>query len=90
VPFGPYILDFVCFEHRLIVEVDGGQHAESATDLARDARLRSKGFEVVRYWNSDILKNPEGVLTDLLARLEAKQPLTRRPSAATLFHKGRG
>jgi very-short-patch-repair endonuclease len=72
VPFGPYILDFLCFEHSLIVEVDGGQHAESTADVARDARLRSEGFDVVRYWNNDVLKSPEGVLTNLLARLEAK------------------
>ena len=70
VPFGPYILDFVCFERRLVIEVDGGQHADSAADKARDARLREENFEIVRYWNSDVLKNAEGVLTDLLARLE--------------------
>jgi very-short-patch-repair endonuclease len=52
--------------------VDGGQHAESERDDVRDARLREEGFDVVRYWNNDVLKNPEGVLTDLLARLEAK------------------
>ena len=71
-PFGPYVLDFVCFERRVVVEVDGGQHAESERDDVRDARLREEGFDVVRYWNNDVLKNPEGVLTDLLARLEAK------------------
>ena len=58
-PFGRYILDFVCFERRLVVEVDGGQHV----------RLRAEGFRVVRYWNNDVLKNPDGVLTDLLERL---------------------
>jgi very-short-patch-repair endonuclease len=71
-PFGPYILDFVCFERRIVVEVDGGQHGDSPSDKTRDARLRAEGFQVVRYWNNDVLKNPEGVLTDLLARLEAK------------------
>jgi very-short-patch-repair endonuclease len=71
-PFGPYILDFVCLERRLVLEVDGGQHADSKSDRLRDARLRTEGFQVVRYWNNDVLKNPEGVLTDLLARLEAK------------------
>jgi len=72
VPLGPYILDFVCFERRLVIEVDGGQHAESATDIARDARLRAEGFEIVRYWNNDVLGNPEGVLTDLLQRLDKR------------------
>jgi very-short-patch-repair endonuclease len=69
VPFGSYILDFVCFERRLVIEVDGGQHADLMTDRLRDARLRAEGFRVVRYWNNDVLKNPEGVLTDLLERL---------------------
>jgi very-short-patch-repair endonuclease len=72
VPFGPYILDFVCFERGLVVEVDGGQHGESESDLKRDAYLRAEGFRTVRYWNKDVLKNPDGVLTDLLAQLEAK------------------
>ena len=72
VPLGPYILDFVCFERGLVVEVDGGQHAQSKSDVTRDAYLRAEGFRTVRYWNTDVLKNPDGVLTDLLAQLEAK------------------
>src|SRR5690348_11363179 len=71
VPLGPDIVDFVCFERRLVVEVDGGQHADSEPDKVRDARLQAQGFSVVRYWNTDVLRNPEGVLTDLLARLAA-------------------
>jgi very-short-patch-repair endonuclease len=67
--FGRYILDLVCFERRLVIEVDGGQHAVSETDELRDARLRAEGFRVIRYWDNDVLRNPEGVLTDLLARL---------------------
>ena len=76
VPFGPYILDFVCFERKLVVEVDGGQHADSQADAVRDARLQARGFHVVRYWNTDVLENPEGVLTDSLAHLDAQGPLT--------------
>ena len=72
VPFGPYVLDFVCFDRKLVVEVDGGQHAELKADTVRDARLQARGFRVVRYWNTDVLKNPDGVLTDLLAQLAAK------------------
>jgi very-short-patch-repair endonuclease len=68
VPFGPFILDFVCFERRVVVEVDGGQHAESQTDNARDKKLEAEGFLMIRYWNNDVLKNPEGILTDLLER----------------------
>jgi very-short-patch-repair endonuclease len=74
VPFGPYILDLVCFERKVVIEVDGGQHGASEADKIRDARLRVEGFQVVRYWNNDVLKNPEGILTDLLARLEATYP----------------
>jgi very-short-patch-repair endonuclease len=80
VPSGPYILDFVCFERRLVVEVDGGQHADSKADKVRDACLQARGFRVVRYWNTDVLKNPEGVLTDLLAQLAAQRPLTHSSS----------
>ena len=71
-PFKSYILDFVCFERKLVVEVDGGQHNESATDLNRDALLRAEGFQVARYWNNDVLRNPEGVLIDLLDKLARK------------------
>ena len=69
VPFKSYTLDFVCFEQKLVVEVDGGQHGNSQTDRSRDALLRAEGFQVARYWNNDVLRNPEGVLTDLLNRL---------------------
>src|SRR5215217_1724795 len=50
----PYIVDFICFERRLIVEADGSQHAESADDVRRDTFLRSEGFSVLRFWNHDI------------------------------------
>jgi len=58
---GDYIVDFVCFGARLIVEADGGQHAESATDAVRDQWLQAQGFRVLRFWNNDILGNPDGV-----------------------------
>ena len=69
VPFKKYVLDFVCYERRLIIEVDGGQHAESQRDHRRDEVLAAAGFTVVRYWNSDVLTNHEGVTIDLLNRL---------------------
>jgi very-short-patch-repair endonuclease len=69
VPVGPYIADFLCFESRLIVEVDGGQHAESVRDTERDAWLAQNAFCVVRFWNNDVLRNLEGVLTSLAAEL---------------------
>jgi len=69
-PVGPYIADFVCLKRKLIVEADGGQHVENRRDFVRDQWLMSEGYSVIRYSNIDILKNPEGVLTDLAQRLE--------------------
>ena len=63
VPIGPYVVDFACMGRRLVVEVDGGQHADSANDSRRDAFLRRNGFEVLRFWNNDVLLNMDGVLT---------------------------
>jgi very-short-patch-repair endonuclease len=63
VPLGPYVVDFVCFESKLIVEVDGGQHAGSATDAARNRYFGERGYRVLRFWNNDVLRNLEGVLT---------------------------
>jgi very-short-patch-repair endonuclease len=73
VPIGKYIVDFACLDARLVVEVDGGQHGESASDAERDAWLRSQRFRVLRFWNNDVLKNPEGVMQMVLRALEAKR-----------------
>ena len=67
VPIGSFIADFVSFTARLIV--DGGQHADSENDQQRDRWFAEQGFKVARYWNHDVLQNPDGVLTDLLSRL---------------------
>ena len=72
-PIGRYIADFVCFAERLIVEADGSQHLESAYDCVRDDWLRSQDFRLLRFWNNDILKNPEGVLTSILVALEGAE-----------------
>ena len=69
VPMGRYIADFVCVEARLIVECDGGQHAGSTYDAERDAWLEQEGFRVIRFWNGDVLREPEGVADKLLAAL---------------------
>ena len=65
-PIGNYILDFVCFEAKVIVEVDGGQHNRSSADKERDAWLESQGFIVLRFWNNDVMRNLEGVLMRIL------------------------
>jgi very-short-patch-repair endonuclease len=69
-PVGPYITDFACLERRLIIELDGGQHAEQkAYDDARTRYLEKKGYRVLRFWNTDTLANTEGVLTMILDAL---------------------
>src|SRR5690606_24465909 len=65
-PIAGFIVDFVCFERRLIVEVDGGQHSESAADALRDERLAALGFATLRFWNDDVLGNPEDVAIRIL------------------------
>ena len=69
VPFQNFILDFVCFEKRLIIEIDGSQHASSERDAAREAILIAEGFRIARYWNNDVLQRPTAVLEDILAKL---------------------
>jgi len=69
VPISGYICDFVCRERRLIIEVDGGQHNESAADAIRDRRLMDEGYRVLRFWNNDVLGNTNGVLMALQAEL---------------------
>ena len=64
---GAYVVDFLCRSERLVVEVDGGQHANSASDQVREAFLTSEGYRVMRFWNSDVLKNMDGVLETILA-----------------------
>ena len=69
VPFQSFILDFVCFERRFIIEIDGSQHAESKRDTARDTVLAAEGFRIARYWNNDVLQQPSAVLEDILEKL---------------------
>ena len=69
VPFQSFILDFVCFERRFIIEIDGSQHAESGRDTVREAILITEGFRIARYWNNDVLQQPAAVLEDIFAKL---------------------
>jgi very-short-patch-repair endonuclease len=68
-PIGNYVCDFVCRERLLVVEVDGGQHSESAKDAIRDRRLAEGGYRVLRFWNNDVLGNLEGVLSAIQIEL---------------------
>ena len=64
-PYGRYILDFVCLEARLVIELDGGQHQGSVNDRERDAWLQAQGFQILRFWNHDVLTQPDTVLERL-------------------------
>ncbi|MCB1555714.1 MAG: UDP-N-acetylglucosamine 1-carboxyvinyltransferase [Alphaproteobacteria bacterium] len=70
-PMGPYYTDFACKEKNLVIELDGGQHAEQVNyDEKRTAYLEEQGYTVLRFWNSDVLDNMEGVLTKIMNVLE--------------------
>ena len=69
-----YIVDFVCFEKKLIIEVDGGQHAESQHDKVRDEWLENPGFMVLRFWNNEVLRNHEGVIQYITEQIKHPPP----------------
>jgi len=77
-PVGPYICDFLCREHRLIVEVDGGQHCDSSSDVRRTEYLKQSGFKVLRFWNNEVLGNVEGVLATIAQTLDCPPPTPSR------------
>ncbi len=78
-PVGKYIVDFVSFDKRLVIELDGGQHAGDIRDAARDAWLHSQGFTVLRLWNNDVFENPEGVLEEIRRNVAGHPPVSRLP-----------
>jgi very-short-patch-repair endonuclease len=80
-PIGPFIADFVCQERRLIVEADGGQHADNVRDARRTAFLESKGYRVLRFWNNDILTNLDGVAEVIAAALSTPHPALAAPES---------
>jgi very-short-patch-repair endonuclease len=69
----PYIADFVCRDRKLIIEVDGGQHSDNPRDRRRDAALAAEGYRILRFWNTDVLTNLDGVLTTIIATLESRK-----------------
>ena len=64
-PVGPFIADFACIEKRIIIEIDGGKHTESA-DASRDAWFHRQGYRVLRFWNNEALSRTEDVLAEIL------------------------
>jgi very-short-patch-repair endonuclease len=81
-PIGSYIVDFVCFRARLVIEVDGGQHLGSEADRTRTAWLEGQGFRVLRFWDNEVLTE----LPAVLERIAEALP----PSPPPLSHEGRG
>jgi very-short-patch-repair endonuclease len=84
-PIKNYIIDFICFNPKIAIEIDGGQHATGeavAKDAERDNFLRSEGFAVLRFWNTDIDSNLDGVLEHIAEHLSTPTPArsARRPS----------
>jgi very-short-patch-repair endonuclease len=89
-PIGHYIVDFVSFEQRLVVEVDGGQHADNDADLRRTRWLEDQGFRVLRFWNNEVLSNTRGVLETILAALADPSPGTPLRGAPPSPTRGEG
>jgi very-short-patch-repair endonuclease len=71
-PIGPYYVDFLCRKQSLIVEVDGSQHAGSAYDARRDQYMFERGYSVIRFWSSDVVRKRGEVCQTILAALEGK------------------
>ena len=79
VPVGAYIVDFICMSVKLIIELDGGQHAEQQDyDQKRTAYLETKSIQVIRFWNNDILTNVDGVLETLTLTLSQRERVLKK------------
>ena len=72
IPLGPYVVDFVCRTERLIIELDGCQHAENKHDIVRTRWLNENGYSISRFWNQEILQERRAVLDTILAALEGR------------------
>jgi len=82
-PFIDYVLDFVCLEIKLVIEVDGGQHMEQADyDRLRSQQLQTAGFRVLRFWNNEVLQSVEAVMEQICMAVQERQasPSPPQPS----------
>ena len=73
-PLGRYVVDFLCREKRLVIELDGGQHEGNARDRVRDLLLREHNYRILRFWNNDVMNNMDGVLETIAGALQAEAP----------------
>src|SRR6516165_9154524 len=87
-PIPPYIVDFACIEARLIIEVDGGQHARPGDHDLRDGELQRDGWRVLRFWNNEILASREGVLRTIAEMLGPPQRQSPHPNPPPLAGEG--
>ncbi|MCW5722277.1 MAG: endonuclease domain-containing protein [Devosia sp.] len=87
---GPYFADFACRERALIIELDGGQHANLAHDEIRTAYLNDQGYSVLRFWNNEVLDNIDGVQVAIVSTLALNPSPDLRFAPATLSPQGRG
>jgi very-short-patch-repair endonuclease len=90
VRLGPYIVDFASHKARVVIEVDGGQHAENAADAVRTKFIEGQGYRVLRFWNNDVLGNIEGVLEVIQATVEAASQGRAAHSSAPPCGEGSG
>jgi very-short-patch-repair endonuclease len=89
-PIGPYTVDFCCRERKLVVEIDGSQHVDSERDRVRDAWLRAHGYQVLRFWNSDVLSETEGVIAAIIAALAEEVAFDEAPHPSLSPRAGSG
>jgi very-short-patch-repair endonuclease len=64
-PIGPHVADFACRAARLVIELDGGQHADSTADVERSRTIEAHGYTVLRFWNNEVIENLDGVLEEI-------------------------
>ena len=82
-PMGRYIVDFVCVEQRLVIKIDGGQHAAQVNyDRLRDEWLHGQGYTVLRFWNNEVMQQLEGVLEQI------RLSITLSPGPSPVYGRG--
>jgi very-short-patch-repair endonuclease len=90
-PLGRYVVDFICLPAKLVVEVDGGQHADSESDRIRDGWLEAQGYRVLRFWNNEVLQETDAVLERIVEWLDVppSPPLPLSPALSPKGERGR-
>ena len=90
-PIGRYIVDFVCFELKLVIELDGGQHASPTRyDERRTMWLKAQGFQIVRFWNNEVMENMDGVWQRIEEEISGRASVARTPHPIPLPQGERG